>query len=97
MTFGYYKNCLYTHRYNFSSEKKKKNKWVKSPRYIVSHPETGSDSPIGSNRESGGGGDNSLLGIGHPLWDNPFRCRVDTGERGSDEAGIVKKVDMWPS
>ena len=36
--------------YKFSSEKKKK---VKSPRYMVSHPKTGSDSPIRSNRESG--------------------------------------------
>ena len=24
--FGYYKNCLYTHRYKFSSEKKKQGK-----------------------------------------------------------------------
>ena len=39
------------HRYNFSSEKKKKK--VKSPRCMVSHPEIGSDSPIGSDRESG--------------------------------------------
>ena len=44
-------NCLYTHRYKFSSEKKKNQ--IKSPRYKVSHPETGSDSPIGSNWESG--------------------------------------------
>ena len=21
----------------------------------------------------------SLLGVAHPLWDNPFRCRVDIG------------------
>ena len=41
---------MYTNRYKFSSEKKKK---VKSPRYIVSHPETGSDPPIGSDRKSG--------------------------------------------
>ena len=36
-------------RYKFSSEKKKKKK----SQYMVSHPETGSDSPIGSDRESG--------------------------------------------
>ena len=46
--FCYYRNCLYTHRYKFNPEKKKK-----SLRYMVSHPETGSDSPIGSDRESG--------------------------------------------
>ena len=54
MIFGYYKNCLYTHKYKFSSEKKKKQ--AKSPSIwfrMVSHPETGSDSPIGSDRESG--------------------------------------------
>ena len=51
MIFGYYKKCLYTHRYKFNSEEKKKR--VKSPRYMVSHLETGSDSPIGSNQESG--------------------------------------------
>ena len=45
--FCYYKKCLYTHRYKFSSEKKK------SPRYMVSHPETGSDPPIGSGRNRG--------------------------------------------
>ena len=39
------------YRYKFSSEKNK-NKNKKS-QYMVSHPETGSDSPIGSNRESG--------------------------------------------
>ena len=38
------------HKYKFSFEKKKQ---VKSPRYMVSHPETGSDLPIGSDRESG--------------------------------------------
>ena len=50
MIFGYYKNCLYTHRYKFSSEKKKKKS--KESQYMVSHPETGSDPPIGSDRES---------------------------------------------
>ena len=38
----------------------------------------------------------SLQGVAHPLWDNPFRCRVDIGGRRSDEAVIVKKADMWP-
>ena len=52
MIFGYYKNCLYTHRYKFSFEKRKK-KQAKCPRYMVSYPETGSDLPIGSDRESG--------------------------------------------
>ena len=50
MIFGYYKNYLYTHKYKFSSEKKKK---VKSPIYMVSHPETSYDPPIGLDRESG--------------------------------------------
>ena len=48
--FCYYRNCLYTHRCKFSSEKKKQ---VKSPRYMVSHPETGSDPLIESDQESG--------------------------------------------
>ena len=46
--FCYYRNCLYTHRYKFSSEKKKKSK---ESQYMVSYPETGSDPPIGSDRE----------------------------------------------
>ena len=40
----------------FSSKKKKKKKKKKrgkESQYMVSHPETGSDSPIGSNQESG--------------------------------------------
>ena len=40
------------HRYKFSSEKKRKGK-ESQYKYMVSHPETGSDSPIGSDRESG--------------------------------------------
>ena len=40
------------HRYNVSSEKKKKKK-KKESQYMVSHPETGSDSPIGSDRDRG--------------------------------------------
>ena len=51
MTVGYYKNYLYTHRYKLNSEKKiKKNK---ESQHMVSHPETGLDSPIGSNRDRG--------------------------------------------
>ena len=57
MTFGYYKIYLYTHRYKLSSEKKNKKKIKKinnkESHYMVSHPETGSDSPIGLDRESG--------------------------------------------
>ena len=37
----------------------------------------------------------SLLGVAHPLWDNPFRCRVDIGGRRLDEA-VVNKADMRP-
>ena len=51
--FCYYRNCLYTHRYKFSSEKKKEKKTVKESQYIVSHPELGSDPLFGSDRESG--------------------------------------------
>ena len=40
------------HRYKVSSEKKKK-KNNKESQYMVSHPETGSDSPIGSDRDRG--------------------------------------------
>ena len=48
--FFYYKNCLYTHRYKISFEKKKKGK---ESQYIVSHPESGSDPPFRSDLESG--------------------------------------------
>ena len=48
MIVGYYKNRLYTT--DISSALKKKSK---KSQYMVSHPETGSDSPIGSDRESG--------------------------------------------
>ena len=40
---------LVYYRYKFSSEKKKKNE----SQYMVSHPETGSDSPIGSDLDQG--------------------------------------------
>ena len=33
--FCYYKNCLYNHRYKFSSEKEQ----VNESQYIVSHPD----------------------------------------------------------
>ena len=42
--FWLLQKLLYTHRYKFSSVKKKK---VKSPRYIVSLPGLSSNSPIG--------------------------------------------------
>ena len=48
--FCYYRNCLYTHRYKFSSEKKKTGK---ESQYIVSRLEPGSDPPFGSDLESG--------------------------------------------
>ena len=41
------------HRYKFSLEKKKKKKKKKESQYMVSHPENGSDSPIGSDRDRG--------------------------------------------
>ena len=47
--FCYYRNCLYTHRYKFSSEKKKTGK---ESLYIVSRLKLGSDPPFGSDRES---------------------------------------------
>ena len=48
--FCYYRNCLYTHRYKFSYEKKKKQ--VKSPS-IVSRPKPSPDPPFGLDREPG--------------------------------------------
>ena len=50
MSVGYYKNCLYTT--DITSALKKKNKYKES-QYMVSHPEIGSDSPIGSDRDRG--------------------------------------------
>ena len=38
----------------------------------------------------------SLLGVARPLWDNPFKCRVNTGGRCLDVAVIAKKADLWP-
>ena len=63
MSVGYYKNRLYTT--NISSALKKKKKKSKKSQYMVSHPETGSDSPIGSDRESGR--DNSYWIVKKPL------------------------------
>ena len=48
--FCYYRNCLYTHRYKFSFEKKKTGK---ESQYMVLLPGLGSDPPIGSDRELG--------------------------------------------
>ena len=47
--FCYYRNCLYTDRYKFSSEKEQ----VNESQYRVSRPGLGSDPPFGSDRESG--------------------------------------------
>ena len=49
MSVGYYKNRLYTTDTS-TALKKIKNK---KSQYMVSHPETGSDSPIGSDRDRG--------------------------------------------
>ena len=49
--FCYYKNCLYTHRYKFSSEQKKKT--GKESESRVSHLGPGSDPPFRSDRDSG--------------------------------------------
>ena len=48
--FCYYRNCLYNHKYKFSSEKEQVNE---SQYSIVSRPGLGSDPPIGSDREWG--------------------------------------------
>ena len=52
MIVGYYKNYLYTTDIS-SSLKKKIKKKIKESQHMVSHPETGSDSPIGSDRDRG--------------------------------------------
>ena len=51
MIVGYYKNYLYTT--DISSALKKNNNNNEESQYMVSHPETGSDSPIGSDRDRG--------------------------------------------
>ena len=48
MIVGYYKNYLYTTDISSAFKKKKKKS-----QYMVSHPETGSDSPIGSDWDRG--------------------------------------------
>ena len=48
MIFCYYKNCLYTHRYKFSSDKE----LINESRYRVSRPELCSDPPFASDWES---------------------------------------------
>ena len=50
MIVGYYKNYLYTTDISLAL---KKNKIGKESQHRVSHPETGSDSPIGSDRDRG--------------------------------------------
>ena len=52
MIVGYYKNYLYTTDIR-SALKKKIKKKNKESQYMVSHPETGSDSTIGSDRDRG--------------------------------------------
>ena len=49
MSIGFYKNRLYTTDISSALKKIKINK---KSQYMVSHPETGSDSPIRSDRES---------------------------------------------
>ena len=62
--FCYYRNCLYTHRYKFSSKEKKTGK---ESQYIVSCPKTSSDPPFGSVLESGCDRVNTLWGF-KSLW-----------------------------
>ena len=51
MIVGYYKNYLYTKDISLAL---KKNIYIyKESQHMVSHPETGSDSPIGSDRDRG--------------------------------------------
>ena len=49
MIVGYYKNYFYAT--DIMSALKKKKKKNKESQYMVSHPETGSDSPIGLDRD----------------------------------------------
>ena len=52
MIVGFYKNYLYATDI-MSALKKKNNNNNKESQYMVSHSETGSDSPIGSDRYRG--------------------------------------------
>ena len=47
--FCYYRNCLYTHRYKFSSVIEQ----INESQYIVSRPGLGSNPPFGSDRDLG--------------------------------------------
>ena len=47
--FCYYRNCLCTHRYKFSSDKEQ----IDESQYIVSRLGLGSDPPFGSDRGIG--------------------------------------------
>ena len=51
MIVGYYKTCLYTTDISSALKKIKINN--KESQHMVSHPETGSDSPIGLDRDRG--------------------------------------------
>ena len=54
MIVGYYKNYLYTKDISLALKKKKIYIYIyKESQHMVSHPETGSDSPIGSDRDRG--------------------------------------------
>ena len=54
MIVGYYKNYLYTTDISLALKiTKEKRKRKKESQHMVSHPETGSDSPIGSDRDRG--------------------------------------------
>ena len=50
--FCYYRNCLYNHKYKFSSEKEQVNESPSSPVYSLA-PGLGLDLPFGSDRELG--------------------------------------------
>ena len=47
--FCYYRNCLYTHKYKFISDKEH----INESQYIVSRPGLGSDPSFGSDWASG--------------------------------------------
>ena len=70
MTFGYYKNYLYTHRYKLSSEKK--NKKIKSPSRWFRTPK-----PV-RIRQSGRTGNRGMTGS---LRDKKESCSTRRGLR----------------
>ena len=53
MIVGYYKNYLYTTDKVSSENNNNNNNNNEESQYMVSHPETGSDSPIGSDQDRG--------------------------------------------